>query len=100
MKLRPNYTLSRKWLALGQDLKILQAQLDFLRDGHIMYEQMAMKGPEPWRFVNTTNVVNTLDVLRSQCDICVRWVQVYRERTNTYINLVSEAHHRLKNRPL
>jgi hypothetical protein len=97
---RKLHELSHKWLALSQDLKILQAQLDFLRDGYPKLEEALQKGTKSWSATRTANVENVFDVLRSQCDICVRWSQTYRERTEIHINRVSEPNRRLENHPL
>jgi len=81
---RDLHRMSRHWLTLGQDCRDLQAQLDFMLDSHVKFEQARSS----WNVVRSKSVSDTLDVLRSQCDICLRWTQVYRERTDIRINLV------------
>jgi hypothetical protein len=81
---RDLHRMSRHWLTLGQDCRDLQAQLDFMLDSHGKFEQARSS----WNVGRSNTVSDTLDVLRSQCDICLRWTQVYRERTDIRINLV------------
>lgn len=47
-------------------------------------------GPD-WPMEQNVDAGETFEVLKSQCDICVRWMQVYYDRTKTRIGLVSCA---------
>jgi 4-hydroxy-L-threonine phosphate dehydrogenase PdxA len=61
-----------------------------MRDSHLKYEHALESQMDTWAIGKTGNVPDTLDVLRSQCDISLRWTQVYCERTDIRINLVSK----------
>ncbi|KAH7088327.1 hypothetical protein FB567DRAFT_591733 [Paraphoma chrysanthemicola] len=85
---RELHEMSLQWLSLGQDCMDLKLQLDFLRDGYVTYEEKLRADNSVWTVDLEEDVRDTIDVLRSQCDICHRWTQVYRERTDNRINLV------------
>jgi hypothetical protein len=67
----------------------LQAQLIFLHDTYLKYKSSRMRQPHTRIAGTNEDVGETFDVLKSQCDNCVRWTHVYRERADIRINLVS-----------
>jgi hypothetical protein len=67
----------------------LNVQLNFLRDAYSQYAEKLKVSKRSWTVDRGEDIMGTFDVLRSQCDICHRWTQVYRERTDNRINLVS-----------
>jgi hypothetical protein len=77
----------RHWLGLRQDCEDLLAQLRFL---HETYMKIRQKRGHHWPIDRKVNPEEAFEVLISQCDICVRWTQVYHDRTQTRINLVSK----------
>jgi hypothetical protein len=83
---RSLHKLVRHWLGLRQDCEDLQAQLKFLHDTYIKIKE---KRGQNWIIDKTVDASEALQALASQCDICVRWTQVYHDRTQTRINLVS-----------
>jgi hypothetical protein len=83
------HEISLQWLSLGQDCMDLNVQLDFLRDAYSQYAKKLNVSKASWNVDRGEDIMGTFDVLRSQCDICHRWTQVYRERTDNRINLVS-----------
>ncbi|KAH7077769.1 hypothetical protein BKA63DRAFT_593022 [Paraphoma chrysanthemicola] len=85
---RDLHEMSLQWLSLGQDCMDLKLQMDFLRDAYMRYEEKVRANTFIWTVDLIEDVRDTIDVLRSQCDICHRWTQVYRERTDNRINLV------------
>lgn len=82
---RSLHKMVRHWLGLRQDCEDLLAQLRFLQETCSRIEGKRGKG---WIYDRTVDASESLDVLISQCDICVRWAQVYHDRTQTRINLV------------
>lgn len=77
----------RQWLGLRQDCEDLLAQLRFL---HETYMKVCEKRGHHWPIDRKVDPGEAFEVLISQCDICVRWVQVYHDRNQTCINLVSQ----------
>jgi hypothetical protein len=77
----------RHWLGLRQDCEDLLAQLRFL---HETYTKVREKRGRHWPIDRKVDPGEAFEVLISQCDICVRWTQVYHDRTQTRINLVSK----------
>ena len=85
---RSLHKMVRHWLGLRQDCEDLLAQLHFL---HGTYIKITEKRSKDWIYDQTADAGEPLEVLISQCDICVRWTQVYHDRTQTRINLVSDT---------
>ena len=81
------HKMVRQWLSLQQDCKDLLAQLRFL---HETYIKIREKRGRHWPNDFKVDPGEAFEVLKSQCDICVRWTQVYHDRTQTCINLVSK----------
>ncbi|KAF9697213.1 hypothetical protein EKO04_004933 [Ascochyta lentis] len=82
---RSLHKMVRHWLGLRQDCEDLLAQLHFLHETCI---KIAGKRGKDWIWDRTADAGESFDVLISQCDICVRWTQVYHDRTQTRINLL------------
>jgi hypothetical protein len=83
---RSLHKMVRHWLGLRQDCEDLLAQLRFLHD---TYNKISQKRGRDWVFDRKADAAESFEVLISQCDICVRWTQVYHDRTQTRINMVS-----------
>lgn len=81
------HKMVRHWLGLRQDCEDLLAQLRFL---HETYTKIRQKRGHDWPIDRKVDPGEAFEVLVSQCDICVRWTQVYHDRTQTRINLVSK----------
>lgn len=86
---RSLHKMVRHWLGLRQDCEDLLAQLRFL---HAAHDQIKEKRGLDWTSDPTDDAGESFEVLISQCDICVRWTQVYHDRTQTRINMVSIEH--------
>lgn len=82
------HKMVRHWLGLRQDCEDLLAQLKFLQKTYIEIKE---KRDQDWVCDRRIDAGEKFDVLISQCDICVRWTQVYHDRTNIRINLVRNA---------
>jgi hypothetical protein len=80
------HDMVRHWLSLKQDCGDLLAQLGFLHD---TYNMVRDKRGSDWLLDPTSDAGESFEVLKSQCDICVRWTQVYYDRIQTRIGLVS-----------
>jgi hypothetical protein len=86
---RELHKIVRHWLGLRQDCEDLLAQLRFL---HETYIRISKKRGKDWNYDSAIDAGESFEVLISQCDICVRWTQVYHDRTQTRINMVSTSH--------
>ncbi|KAF2023595.1 hypothetical protein EK21DRAFT_80526 [Setomelanomma holmii] len=82
------HEMSLQWLSLGQDCMDLHVQLGFLQETHTMFANKLSLNKNGWMVQLRESVHDTFNVLRSQCDICLRWTHVYRARTDNRINLV------------
>jgi len=82
---RQLHKMVRQWLGLRQDCEDLLAQLRFL---HETYMKVCEKRGHHWPIDRKVDPGEAFEVLISQCDICVRWVQVYHDRNQTCINLL------------
>ncbi|KAF2006936.1 hypothetical protein P154DRAFT_480762 [Amniculicola lignicola CBS 123094] len=85
---RELHRLARHWLTLTQDLTDFHIQLKFLKESYHKYVQLAQDPKHNWIVSAPSNIAESLDVLKSQCDNYVRWTTVYRDRTNIRINLL------------
>lgn len=88
---RDLHKMVRHWLGLRQDCEDLLAQLTFLKDTHVKVSKL---GASKWSTDRTADAGDSFDALISQCDICMRWTQVYHDRTNTRIQLVGSQYRR------
>ncbi|KAF1947773.1 hypothetical protein EJ02DRAFT_390991 [Clathrospora elynae] len=82
------HRLARHWITLGQDSQDFYAQLSFLRESYVMYKKALGAEAAPWGFDKTADMYESFDMLLSQCDTCIRWTNVYNERTSLRINLL------------
>lgn len=85
---RDLHDMVRHWLGLKQDCSDPLAQLRFLRD---TYSMISNKRGFDLRVDRAVNAGESFEVLMSQCDTCVRRTQVYYDRIQTRINLVSST---------
>ncbi|KAF3034854.1 hypothetical protein E8E11_004446 [Didymella keratinophila] len=79
------HDMVRHWLGLKQDCGDLLAQLKFL---HETYKIVREKRGSDWPIDLNSDAGESFEVLMSQCDICVRWTEVYYERIQTRIGLL------------
>lgn len=79
------HRLVRHWSGLRQDCEDLQAQLKFLHD---TYNKVKESKNSKDIMDRTVDAGESFEALESQCDICVRWTQVYLDRTHARIGLV------------
>jgi hypothetical protein len=82
------HKMIRHWLGLRQDCEDLLAQLAFLQKTYNMFR--AKRGKD-WKCDRRVDAGESFEALISQCDICVRWTQVYHDRTQIRVDLVSFA---------
>jgi hypothetical protein len=82
------HRLARHWLTLGQDSHDFNAQLGFLRESYVIYKEALGPSASSWGF-DKVDMRESFDMLISQCDTCIRWTNVYHDRTSLRINLVS-----------
>jgi hypothetical protein len=87
---RQLHKMVRHWLGLRQDCEDLLAQLQFLQK---TYNLIKGKRGMGWIYDYGVDAGESFEALISQCDICVRWTQVYHDRTNIRIQLVSAGTH-------
>lgn len=83
------HQLARHWLTLGQDSQDFQAQLVFLHESYVTFREVLGAQSTPWPLDKTVNMCESFDMLRSQCDTCIRWTSIYHDRTKLRIDLVS-----------
>ncbi|KAF1932880.1 uncharacterized protein M421DRAFT_1459 [Didymella exigua CBS 183.55] len=82
---RQLHKMVRHWLGLRQDCEDLLAQLQFLQK---TYNIIRGKRSKDWLCDRGVDAGESFEALISQCDICVRWTQVYHDRTNIRIQLL------------
>ena len=87
--IRPLHSLSLDWQILLQHVSDFLAQLQFLRRAYGKYMKNLQDPRNGWWVDVTSNTDESIEVLESRCDIYVRWISNYRDRTNIRINLVS-----------
>ncbi|KAH6616704.1 hypothetical protein C7974DRAFT_416821 [Boeremia exigua] len=79
------HKMVRHWLGLRQDCEDLLAQLKFLQN---TYRKFKERRGRDWVFDRRADAEESFEVLISQCDVCVRWTQVYLDRTQLRINML------------
>lgn len=84
---RELHQLSKEFLALREDLVAFHTQLKYLQNA---FELLPLPHNQTTT-ITTNNTTNPFDVLISQAEICSRWPDVYRERINICIQLVSKS---------
>lgn len=90
---RKLHKMVRHWLGLRQDLEDLLAQLQFLQE---TYTKVCDNGGESWLKDRTVDAGEAFETLISQCDICMRWTEVYHKRTEMHIGLVGSLQNSLR----
>lgn len=83
------HKLSYDWNTLSQDSRDQAEQLAFLSRTYEKYMTRLGEQKNAWDVDRSHDMRETFEVLKSQCDNHYRWTQVYKERTNIRINLVS-----------
>ncbi|KAL6702414.1 hypothetical protein ACN47E_002056 [Coniothyrium glycines] len=82
------HTLARHWLILGQDCEDFQSQLRFLGEAYTKFRDVVAPQAGKWHFDKTVNMCESIDMLISQCERCIRWANTYNGRTSLRINLL------------
>ncbi|ORY14278.1 hypothetical protein BCR34DRAFT_672583 [Clohesyomyces aquaticus] len=82
------HLLSREWHTFGQDCRDFRAQLEFLQHTYKNFLTGIHSHRKEWMAEKPSNINESLECLKSQCDGLCRWTTVYRDRTNVHINLL------------